>query len=85
MDVRQCGRATYLILFNIWALVNFLFCFRDSLRAYGIKPLNIRIPEKIVGHKATPTLRKTLPRGPSGVPWLSEHAAQEVLVERSRK
>jgi len=73
------------MLFNIWALVNFLFCFRDSLRAYGTKPISTRTPEKIVGHKATLTLRNTLPRGPSGVPWLSEHAAQEVLVEQSRK
>jgi len=37
MDVGQRGKATYVILFNIWALVNWVFCFRDSLRAYGIK------------------------------------------------
>ena len=81
MDVRRCGRATYVILFNIWALVNCVFCFRDSLRAYGIKPISTRTPEKIVGHRAILTLRNTLPRVLSSVPWLSKHAAQEVLVE----
>ena len=81
MGVRRCGRATYVILFNIWALVNFLFCFRDSLRAYEIKPLSTRTPYKIVGHKAILTLRNTLPRAPPSVSWLSKHAAQEVLVE----
>jgi len=89
MDVRRCGRATYAIPFKIWALVGWVFCFRDCfrdfLRAYRIKPLSTRTPDKISGHNAMLTLRNTLPRGPPGAFWLSKHAAQEVLVEKSRK
>ena len=83
VDVRQCERTTYVMLFSICPLVGWRSCFRDSLRAYGIKT-NQHSNRWAEGKKLL-TRRNTLPRVLSSVPWLSKHAAQEVLVQQSRK
>ena len=80
----------YVIWFNISALVGFGLNFRVSLTAYEIER-NQR-SDSGPSHQAQGTRRKnaltrrnTLPLVLSSVPWLSRHAAQEVLIQGSRK